>query len=222
MPDLDPMKRRRTVRIERKCFVSSSHQQGPPVSPPPPKPAPGSKGSGRPRSTRRSSGCCRARYDKLTFDAVAAEVRASKATLYRNCRATPPLSSRPSSRRSVRRTRRPGTGALRGDLLLAAARTVASPRAFPPCSPPSSGAAPRRGCPGVESRFLGPMRPAVVGTFRRAQQRGEVGPDADLERLADPAGDGRAPGGRLRRDCGVADVMRSSTTSSSPRVRRPR
>jgi hypothetical protein len=35
-----------------------------------------------------------------------------------------------------------------------------------------------------QDRFLGPMSEQAVGTFRRAQQRGEIGPDADLERLA--------------------------------------
>jgi len=126
-------------------------------------------------------------YDKLTFDAVAAEVRASKATLYRKWPTKAALVVE-----SVVETicpsvlERPDSGSLRGDLLSGGCQDRGLTEGLPSLLAAVMPALHRDAelFREFESRFLGPMSEQSVGTFRRAQQRGEIGPDADLERLA--------------------------------------
>ena len=149
-------------------------------------------------------------YDKLTFDVVAAEVRASKATLYRKWPTKAALVIE-----AVVETicpsvlDRPDSGSLRGDLLSGACQD----RGLTEGLPALIGAV----MPALhrdeelfwefQARFLGPMTEQAVAAFRRAQQRGEIGPDADLGRLAVIL-----PAMAVHqavvfgRDCGVADI----------------
>ncbi len=126
-------------------------------------------------------------YDRLTFDAVAAEVRASKATLYRKWPTKAALVVE-----AVVETvcpsllERPDSGSLRGDLVFGACQDRGLTAGLPALLGAVMPALHRDAdlFSEFQSRFLGPMAEQSVGTFRRAQERGEVGPDADLERLA--------------------------------------
>lgn len=126
-------------------------------------------------------------YDRLTFDAVAAEVRASKATLYRKWPSKAALVVE-----AVVETvcpsllERPDSGSLRGDLVFGACQDRGLTAGLPALLGAVMPALHRDAdlFSEFQARFLGPMAEQSVGTFRRAQERGEVGPDADLERLA--------------------------------------
>lgn len=126
-------------------------------------------------------------YDRLTFDAVAAAARASKATLYRRW---------PHKRDLVidavglflgcPAEQDPDTGSLRGDLLAQAcavgglddAVVVETWAALLPVIQRDDELA-----DGLRERFIGPKMRAARVVFDHAQQRGEVGPGADLETL---------------------------------------
>ena len=149
-------------------------------------------------------------YDRLTFDLVAAVVRASKATLYRKWPTKAALVVE-----AVVNTVCPSvlgppeTGSLRGDLLSGAC----SDRGLTSGLPSLLGAV----MPALHrdeelfgefrTRFLEPLTTQAMAIFRRAQARGEIGPDADLERLA-----GILPALCVHeavvfgRDCDVADI----------------
>jgi AcrR family transcriptional regulator len=126
-------------------------------------------------------------YDKLTFDAVAAEVRASKATLYRKWPTKAALVVE-----AVVETicpsvlERPDSGALRSDLVSGACQDRGLTAGLPALLGAVMPALHRDAelFTEFQARFLGPMIEQSVGTFARAQQRGEIGPDADLGRLA--------------------------------------
>jgi AcrR family transcriptional regulator len=126
-------------------------------------------------------------YDRLTFDAVAAEVRASKATLYRKWPTKAALVVE-----AVVETvcpsllDRPDSGSLRGDLVVGACQDRGLTAGLPALLGAVMPALHRDAelYSEFQARFLGPMTEQSVGIFRRAQERGEVGPDADLERLA--------------------------------------
>jgi AcrR family transcriptional regulator len=126
-------------------------------------------------------------YDKLTFDGVAAEVRASKATLYRKWPTKAALvvdavveTICPSV------LERPDSGSLRGDLLSGACQDRGLTAGLPALLGAVMPALHRDAelFSEFQARFLGPMTEQSVGVFRRAQHRGEIGPGADLERLA--------------------------------------
>lgn len=126
-------------------------------------------------------------YDKLTFDAVAAEVRASKATLYRKWPTKAALVVE-SVVEAVCPSllERPDTGSLRGDLLFGGCQDRGLTSGLPGLLGAVMPALHRDEelFDEFQARFLGPMREEALGTFRRAQERGEIGPHADLERLA--------------------------------------
>lgn len=126
-------------------------------------------------------------YDRLTFDAVAAEAHAGKATLYRRW---------PNKRDLVvdavglflgcPAEQDPATGSLRGDLLAQAcaegglddAETMDTWFALLPVIHRDAELRAR-----LEQRFIEPKLAAARAVFGSARQRGEVGPDADLETL---------------------------------------
>ena len=125
-------------------------------------------------------------YDRLTMDAVAARAHASKATLYRRWNgkvslvidAIACLKSAPVT---------PDTGSLRGDLIasfcglggLTDSRSVQSFSSVLTAvtRDPEFAAAFRRD-------ILGPKQEASRQIFVRARERGEIGPDVDLDLLA--------------------------------------
>jgi AcrR family transcriptional regulator len=126
-------------------------------------------------------------YDRLTFDAVAAAARASKATLYRRwphkrdlvIDAVGMLMNCPAERD-------PDTGSLRGDLLAQACAdgglddevAVETWGALLPVihrEPELTN--------GIRERFLDPKIEASRTIFENARDRGEVGKDADLDTL---------------------------------------
>ena len=126
-------------------------------------------------------------YDRLTFDAVAASARASKATLYRrwpNKRdlvgdAVGQLVGCPAERD-------PNTGSLRGDLIgqacadggLDDAVVSETWAALLPVIHRDPELAAE-----LHTRFIAPKNAAARSVLRNAQQRGEIGPDADLDTL---------------------------------------
>lgn len=125
-------------------------------------------------------------YDKLTLDAVATYVHVSKATLYRKWADKAELVveavvSRMPSPDDV------DTGSLRGDLLGLACEAGGLTSGLPPLVAallPSAQRDPQLFAV-VRSRLLEPKRERTVVIFRRAQARGEIGPGADLPRLAE-------------------------------------
>jgi len=127
-------------------------------------------------------------YDKLTLDAVAAEARASKATLYRRWKGKAELVVD-----AVHRAKACGgpldadTGSLRGDMLAMACRTGGLIDDVPLSvfaglmsamhHDPELMAA-------VHERFLGPRVELATRVLDRARRRGEIGPDVDIRLLA--------------------------------------
>ena len=125
-------------------------------------------------------------YDRLTMDAVATRAKASKATLYRRWNgkvalvidAILLLKSAPAA---------PDTGSLRGDLLASfcgvggltddAAVASFSSVLTAITRDPEFAAAFRRD-------VLGPKQAVAPTIFVRARERGEIGPDVDLDLLA--------------------------------------
>lgn len=130
---------------------------------------------------------CDVGYDRLTFDAVAAAARASKATLYRRwphkrdlvVDAVGLLVGCPAERD-------PNTGSLRGDLIgqacadggLDDAVVSETWAALLPVIHRDTELATE-----LHARFIAPKADAARAVLRNAQQRGELGPDADLETL---------------------------------------
>lgn len=128
-------------------------------------------------------------YEKLTFDMVAAHVRASKATLYRRWPTKADLIINALDQIAVcpaGRSELVETGSLEGDLeQLAcsdpewAGRIQSIASAIIPAM--------RRDMDltaAVEERFLRPRQQLMVTVLHRAQARGEIGKDADLELLS--------------------------------------
>jgi AcrR family transcriptional regulator len=126
-------------------------------------------------------------YDRLTFDAVAAAGRASKATLYRRW---------PHKRDLIvdavglfmgcPAEQDPETGSLRSDLLAQACAVggiddeavVETWAALLPVIHRD-----RQLAEGLRTRFVEPKIAAGLSVFRSAQARGEIGKDADLDTL---------------------------------------
>lgn len=127
-------------------------------------------------------------YDRLTMDAVAARARAGKATLYRRwaskaelvveavgamkTECLPPLSE---------------AGSLREDLYAVAALITTRVSRDELCvmrGLTSALAQDRELATVFEREFVGQRRADMVQLLRRAQQRGEIPPDRDLEMLA--------------------------------------
>ena len=128
-------------------------------------------------------------YDRLTLDAVALEARASKATLYRRWSGKAEIVVD-----AIARTKRcggsvdPDTGTLRGDLMAMAC-----------CDGGLTDDAPLSVVAGlmsamkhdheltraIQERFLAPRIQIGRIVFERAQRRGEIEPDVDIELLFD-------------------------------------
>ncbi len=122
-------------------------------------------------------------YDRLTMDAVATAARASKATLYRRWETKPALVI--DALKSQKATHEPvDTGNLRDDLLGDLLRHGRAGRPGPDRDPGQrhdrDGA--RRGVRrGVPSRLHRPQGATSAAIFARAQARGELRDDVDLD-----------------------------------------
>lgn len=126
-------------------------------------------------------------YDRLTMDAVAADARASKATLYRRWTTKADLvvdalvwlkSCMPHDV--------PNTGTLRGDLLSMACNEGGLTDRMPLAVFGALITAMQRDqelAEAFQNRFLAPVQQRGRIAFERAQERGEIAPDVDLELL---------------------------------------
>ncbi len=126
-------------------------------------------------------------YDKLTFDAVAAQVRVSKATLYRKWASKATLVvDAVVSQICATETEIPDTGSLRGDLVAGACEHGGLTSELPALIGAIIPALHRDAdlYEAVRTRLLDPRVERGLAPFRRAQQRGEIGPEAELSRLA--------------------------------------
>lgn len=126
-------------------------------------------------------------YDKLTFDAVAADAHASKATLYRKWSAKAALVVDAIGATICPTVLdRPDTGTLRGDLVSGACRAGGLTSGLPDLMGALMPALHRDAelMREFRARFLDPMITGAIAVFRRAQERGEIGPQADLGQLA--------------------------------------
>ena len=127
-------------------------------------------------------------YDRLTMDAVAADARASKATLYRRWTSKADLvvdalvwlkSCMPHDV--------PNTGTLRGDLLSMACTEGGRTDRMPLAVFGALITAMQRDeelAEAFQSRFLSSLEQRGRIVFERAQERGEIAPDADVRLLA--------------------------------------
>ncbi|MEO6411898.1 MAG: TetR-like C-terminal domain-containing protein [Pedococcus sp.] len=127
-------------------------------------------------------------YDRLNFDAVASAAKASKATLYRRWPGKVDLVVDALQLMvGVEADRFPDTGSLRGDLISQACAKGGIGEDLPlqvfaallgslHRDPELRDA--------IMTRLMGPKMAVTLMTFRAAQQRGEIGKDADLELLA--------------------------------------
>lgn len=125
-------------------------------------------------------------YDRLTMDAVAARARASKATLYRRWSSKPALVIDAFQCQKGPDTV-PDTGSLREDLIASACGHGGLTDPKPLGVFASVMTAISRDADFAEAwrrDFVGPKIEAVRQIYRRAQARGEVRADADLDLLA--------------------------------------
>lgn len=126
-------------------------------------------------------------YDKLTFDAVAADVRASKATLYRKWSTKAALVvDAVTSRFCNDGSAVADTGSLRGDLVAGACADGGLTSDLPELIGSLVAALHRDAdlFDAFRTRYLEPSIQRGIEIFHRAQQRGEIGPDADLHQLS--------------------------------------
>ncbi|MDE0776061.1 MAG: TetR/AcrR family transcriptional regulator [Nocardioides sp.] len=162
-----------------------------------PAPPPGAEGGTRPRvegdreqeildatlATLAEVG-----YDRLTMDAVATAARASKATLYRR------WSSKPALVIDALKSQKPAhapvdTGNLREDLLATYCGMGGQADQEQIAILASVITAIARDADFAEAfrrDFIGPKAAVTAGIFARARDRGEIGPDVDLD-LITPA-----------------------------------
>lgn len=125
-------------------------------------------------------------YDRLTMDAVAARAKASKATLYRrwNSKAQLVIDALISEKEPMTA---PDTGSLRGDLLgafcgmggLTDGRQIAILG-----SVITAMARDAEFAEAFRRDFIGPKKAISTEMYRRAQERGELKDDLDLELIA--------------------------------------
>ncbi|MDE9367776.1 TetR/AcrR family transcriptional regulator [Luteipulveratus sp. YIM 133132] len=128
-------------------------------------------------------------YDKLTFDLVAARVRAGKATLYRRWPTKADLVVAAVSQVKVcpdNDLDRLDTGSLRGDLEALTCGDAEATELLPSVMAAIVAAVHRDDDlrTQVEEQIIRPRYELLLAAFERAQQRGEIGPDADLALLA--------------------------------------
>jgi AcrR family transcriptional regulator len=124
-------------------------------------------------------------YDRLTMDAVAKRARASKATLYRRWETKPSLVVEALVRaKSAPHVVDHDTGSLRSDLLstycggLDAAATTAMGSVITALATDPEFAEEFR------AKFIAPKVAIGEQIYRRAQERGEIGADVDVELVA--------------------------------------
>ena len=125
-------------------------------------------------------------YDRLTMDAVAAEAKASKATLYRRWSSKPELVVEAVCSHKAHPPT-PDTGTLRGDLLAAHCGMggLGDPRATAvQAAVVTAMARDEEFAATYRREFLGPRLAASHAIFERARGRGEIGDDVDLDLLA--------------------------------------
>jgi len=125
-------------------------------------------------------------YDRLTMDAVATRAKASKATLYRrwNGKAQLVIDALISQKEPMTA---PDTGSLRGDLLGAFCGMGGLTDARQMAILGSVITAMTRDAEFAEAfrrDFIGPKKAISTELFRRAQERGEIRDDFDLELVA--------------------------------------
>jgi AcrR family transcriptional regulator len=127
-------------------------------------------------------------YDRMTFDAVAAAAKASKATLYRRWPTKIDLVIDALQLMiGVEADRYPDTGSLRGDLIAQACAKggLSDDRAIAIfASLLDSMHRDAELHQAIVGRLIKPKMAMTLTAFRAAQQRGEIGPAADLELLA--------------------------------------
>ena len=125
-------------------------------------------------------------YDRLTMDAVAAEAKASKATLYRRWSSKPELVvDAVCSHKEHPPT--PDTGTLRGDLIAAHCGMggLGDPRATAvQAAVVTAMARDEEFAATYRREFLAPKLAAALTIFERARARGEIRDDVDLDILA--------------------------------------
>ncbi|WP_051265280.1 TetR/AcrR family transcriptional regulator [Nakamurella lactea] len=127
-------------------------------------------------------------YDKLTFDMVAAEVKASKATLYRRWPTKVDLVISALDQIAVCPAGRPDlldTGTLEGDLEQLICADPEWTQLLPGIVRAIVPALHREAdlTAAFNLHFMQPRQGLLVEVLRRAQCRGEIGKDADLEQL---------------------------------------
>ncbi len=126
-------------------------------------------------------------YDRLTFDAVAAHVRASKATLYRrwSTKCDLVVSAVESSVCMTSSHELADTGSLRGDLMVMFSGEQKLPIQLAEVIAALMPAMHRDAdlTNAVKERFIAPKMKALATLIGRAQQRGEVDPDTDVDLL---------------------------------------
>ena len=127
-------------------------------------------------------------YDKLTLDAIAAEARASKATLYRRWNSKAELVVD-----AVHRAKACGglfdvdTGSVRGDLQAMACQVGGLIDEIPLSVFAGLMSAMHRDpelMTAVHERFLSPRIELATRVFERARERGEIGPEVDIQLLS--------------------------------------
>ena len=127
-------------------------------------------------------------YERFSFDLVATAAKASKATLYRRWSGKVDLVvDALGLMMGVEADRYPDTGSLRGDLIAQACAKGGIGEDRPIRVFAQLLNAVQRDLElreAVMARLIGPKVAITVQTFRAAQERGEVGKDADLELLA--------------------------------------
>ena len=125
-------------------------------------------------------------YDRLTMDAVAAEAKASKATLYRRWSSKPELVVEAVCSHKVHPPL-PDTGTLRGDLMAAHCGMggLGDPRATAvQAAVVTAMARDEEFAATYRREFLAPTQAASRILFERARARGEISDEVDLDLLA--------------------------------------
>lgn len=124
-------------------------------------------------------------YDKLTLDRVAARARAGKATLYRRWASKAELVAEALSALDGGHPEPPDTGSLRGDLMVMSAERdggLLDPDRMPVvCGLMTAMYRDEALARALRGRVVDPRRACLTTVLQRAQARGEIAPDVDLE-----------------------------------------
>jgi AcrR family transcriptional regulator len=127
-------------------------------------------------------------YDRLTMDAVATAAKASKATLYRRWTTKAELVVDAISRaKGCPMPEDVDTGSLRGDLISMSCGDGGFTDELPMSVVAGLLTALHRDADlqkAFRERFLAPRLNLVTGVYERAVERGEIGPDVDIELLS--------------------------------------